>query len=105
MLHIYWLHTLLAMLAGLGFYIYKNWSNALLSKVPGPISARLTPLYRVYLLWSGECPQKFKRLHEEFGSVVRTGPNHIVTSDPGAIFTIYDAGWGFPKVRDPCLLE
>ncbi|KAL8828585.1 MAG: hypothetical protein Q9191_002503 [Dirinaria sp. TL-2023a] len=61
------------------------------------MSARLTPLYRIYLLWSGHCAQKLENLHEQFGSVVRTGPKHIVTSDRLAIFTIYDAGWRFPK--------
>ena len=97
----YFFYAFLALLIIFGLYTYKNLSNALLWQVPGPIIARLTPLYRVYLLWSGDCTQKFERLHQRFGPVVRTGPHHVITSDPAAILTIYDAGWQYPKVKRP----
>ena len=92
------LYALAALFAGPILYFYRKESNVGLWQVPGPFIARLTPLYRVYLLWSGECIDKFDKLHKQFGPVVRTGPNHIITSDPDAVFTIYDAGWRFPKV-------
>ena len=68
--------------------------------VPGPFLARFTGLYRVFLLWSGECPWKIHELHKRYGSVVRTGPNHVIVSDPSALFSIYGSGGRFRKVRE-----
>lgn len=98
MLGIHLLYALAALLVVSILYVYRNESSLGLQRVPGPFVARLTPLYRIHLLWSGRCIKKFEKLHKQFGSVVRTGPNHVITSDQDAVFTIYDAGWRFPKV-------
>ena len=95
MFEIHVLHILSALLLGCVLFNYRSLG---LWRVPGPFVARLTPLYRVYLLWSGDCIEKYQNLHKKFGSVVMIGPNHVITSDTDAVFTIYDAGWRFPKV-------
>lgn len=85
-------------------WIYRNLLvDPHLEHIPGPFVARLSSLYRVYLLWSGLCDEKFENLHRRFGSVVRLGPNHVTTSDPDTLLAIYCNGWRFPKVT--ALLE
>lgn len=66
--------------------------------IPGPFLARFTGVYRVFLLWSGECHWKIHELHKQYGPVVRTGPNHVIVSDPSALFSIYGSGGRFRKV-------
>ncbi|KAF7945537.1 hypothetical protein EAE96_010304 [Botrytis aclada] len=78
--------------------IFLTWRSyqSPLRYVPGPVWA-YSPLYRVFLVWSGNCAVKIQRLHEVYGAVVRTGPNHVLVSDPTAIFQIYNAGSKFKK--------
>lgn len=97
MFEIHVLYALAALFAGPILHFYRKEWNMSLWQAPGPFIARLTPLYRVHLLWSGGYIDKFDKLHEQYGSVVRTGSNHVITSDPDAVFTIYDAGSRFPK--------
>ena len=66
--------------------------------IPGPFWAHLTDFYRVSLVWSGDCASKIQHLHNIYGPVVRTGPNHVVVSDPAAMFMIYGQGVKFKKV-------
>ncbi|KAF2804541.1 cytochrome P450 [Mytilinidion resinicola] len=61
----------------------------ILRKVPGPAAARFTNLWRVSFVWSGKAHIKYRKLHEKYGPIVRTGPNVLDISDPSAIPTIY----------------
>ena len=90
-----------ALLSGFVGYKFYSLSSRKLVMIPGPFLAPFSSLYRVYLLWSGSCTEKYERLHKQYGSVVRTGPRHVITSDPAAVSTIYDTGWRFPKVCVP----
>ena len=38
-------------------------------------------------------------MHEQYGDVVRFGPNMVSISDPSVISTVYPMRAGFPKVR------
>ena len=99
MIGIFWLQVLLILSLGLFAIKLHTLFNVKGRKVPGPYLASLSSLYRVYLLWSGDCTEKYESLHKNYGPVVRTGPHHVIVSDQAAICRIYDAGgWRFPKV-------
>ena len=101
---LYAVYVLVTALFASIIYFYKGIFSAgpatksCLSHVPGPFLARFTGLYRVFLLWSGECPPKIHELHKRYGPIVRTGPNHVIVSDPSALFNIYGSGGRFRKV-------
>ncbi|KAF2234768.1 cytochrome P450 [Viridothelium virens] len=78
------------------FAIYSVFVSQLRS-IPGPLISHVTPLYRVWILWSGDCASKFQALHQRYGPVVRTGPDCVVISENAAVAKIYGRGWRFPK--------
>lgn len=92
------LYPVLALIFFFPFLLHRLWWSTSLDCIPGPLAARFTSIYRIYVLWSGKCNEKYESLHKQYGPLVRIGPNHIIASDPAIIFTIYDAGWRFPKV-------
>lgn len=58
--------------------------------IPGPVAARFSPLYRIWLLLDGKGPINYSNLHKNYGPVVRTGPNHVSLSDSAMIPVVYD---------------
>lgn len=70
-----------------------------LKRVPGPFWAGLSGLYRVNLVCRGDCAPRIAELHCLYGPVVRTGPNHVLFSEPDAIFDVYSGRTKFLKVR------
>lgn len=69
-----------------------------LRSLPGPFVARFTGLYRLSMVLYGDSPKQYRELHEKYGSIVRTGPNHVSVSDPSMIPTIYGIGSKYVKV-------
>ena len=69
-----------------------------LRNIPGPAFAALTSYYRVLLLWRGQGPIEYYKLHQKYGTVVRIGPNHVLVSDPTMIPVIYDSRHKLIKV-------
>jgi hypothetical protein len=61
-----------------------------LSRIPGPVAGRLSSLYRIWILLDGRGPINYAALHEKYGPVVRTGPNHVSLSDSTLIPVVYD---------------
>jgi hypothetical protein len=59
-----------------------------LSPLPGPKWARFT----------GQAPAVYLQLHEQYGPIVRTGPNTVSIADPATIPTIYGISSHFLKV-------
>ncbi|PMD29718.1 cytochrome P450 [Hyaloscypha variabilis F] len=70
-----------------------------LTSLPGPKWAPFTALYRVYRLWSGQAPAVYLDLHEQYGPIVRTGPNTISIADPATIPTLYGISSNFLKSK------
>lgn len=70
-----------------------------LRSIPGPLFARFSPFYRLVKLSKGDAPVFYRRLHETYGPIVRTGPNTIDISDPKAVPIIYGINSKFLKVR------
>jgi hypothetical protein len=74
-----------------------------LRQVPGPFIARFSGLFRLWLVYDGKAPSKYRKVHREYGPIVRVGPNHVSMSDPEVIPQIYGIGTDFPKVALPDL--
>lgn len=70
-----------------------------LRKVPGPFLARFSRLYRLNLVRKGNAPENYRSLHQEYGPIVRTGPNHVSISEVAMIPTIYGIGSQFTKTQ------
>ena len=62
-----------------------------LRKYPGPIGARASQWWRIYIeLWKKESmTEVLRRLHEQYGDVVRTAPDELHFANPKAYFDIY----------------
>ncbi|KAI1502343.1 cytochrome P450 [Biscogniauxia marginata] len=73
--------------------------------IPGPFIATLTGLYRLWLVVTGEAPQKYRDLHDKYGPIVRVGPNHVSVSDPTMIPIIYGISSKFTKTPFYTLLS
>ncbi|KAI1748008.1 putative benzoate 4-monooxygenase cytochrome P450 [Xylaria castorea] len=72
-----------------------SWSR--LSHIPGPLLPSLTNLPRVLWVKTGQCQKYHRQLHEEYGEVVRLGPNMVSVSNPEVITILYPTRPGFPK--------
>ncbi|KAK4186247.1 cytochrome P450 [Podospora australis] len=53
-----------------------------LRHIPGPFFARFSYLYIGYHTFKGDSARVYSRFFENYGSLVRVGPNYVVTSDP-----------------------
>ena len=79
-------------------YIGIKAASSKLRELPGPLLARISSYYRVWLLSTGRGPAEYLELHRKYGSVVRTGPHHVSFSDPAMISVVYDLKHRFHKV-------
>ena len=69
-----------------------------LRKIPGPIWAKCSNLWRFIDTWRGSHEVNLVNLHDKYGSAVRVGPNVVSISDPDAIDKIYGSKTDFMKV-------
>lgn len=78
-----------------------------LRNLPGPFGAKFTSLWRVSITYKGNGVENYRKLHEKYGKIVRTGPNHVAVSDPAMIPLIYGIASKFRKVPccPPCLIS
>lgn len=90
--------TLAWLLGILAFIILVRRFNRL-RHIPGPFLAKFTDLWRVYHQWNGEIATLFRALHEEYGPLVRIGPNAVSVGNPHDVPTIYTNRGEFIKVR------
>ena len=72
-----------------------------LRTLPGPFLAKISGLYRLSLVYNGDAPRRYRKLHEEYGPIVRVGPNHVSVSDASMIPIIYGIGSSYMKVNQP----
>ncbi|CAG8050184.1 unnamed protein product [Penicillium olsonii] len=82
------------------FIVIKSTSTAFkpgLRSIPGPFIARFSCLYRPWKIAKGDAPDFYRRLHQQYGPIVRTGPNTVDISDPKAIPIIYGINSKFLK--------
>lgn len=68
-----------------------------LRKVPGPLLARITGYWLIYIDFCGDRTTTLHRLHEQYGPAVRIGPNEVSFSDEEAVKEIYGQQTEFMK--------
>ena len=67
--------------------------------IPGPWSAKFAYVVRFKLIWAGKAHENYRKLHETYGTIVRTAPNVVDISDPKAIPVIYGINSKYIKVK------
>lgn len=68
--------------------IYNIWLHPL-SKYPGPLLWRLSRLPFLLSFMQGRLPHDIKKLHEQYGDIVRLAPDELSFIDPAAWGDIY----------------
>ena len=91
-----WLLPLAFIGSALSYVAYQRFIHPLAS-IPGPFWASLTRLWMTKHSWDGDMNVTMISLHENYGTLVRTGPNEVSVSDLAAIKSIYGAGTKFRK--------
>ncbi|KAG5791653.1 hypothetical protein H9Q69_009290 [Fusarium xylarioides] len=76
--------------------LVNKYGNGL-NGIPGPALAAFTDLWRFLDVYRRRPEVTQIALHEEYGSVVRLGPNTVSIADPAAIQTIYAHNSGYTK--------
>ena len=94
------LYTLLAVssLVWIAIRIQRLYRRDL-RNLPGPFLAKFSGLHRLFMVGGGNGPAGYRKLHQQYGPIVRVGPNHVAVSDPSAIPIVYGLGSKFTKVR------
>ena len=80
-------------------YLFRNRYQKGFAKYPGPFLASLTDWWRFVDVYGRRPERTHIRLHEEYGDVVRLGPNTLSFGSPEALKAIYGPNKGFVKVR------
>jgi benzoate 4-monooxygenase len=74
------------------FYTYRH-----LRGIPGPLLARFSNFWLMYICRQSKRSYTVHDLHERLGPVIRIQPNHISINDERAINIIYGHGNGLEK--------
>ena len=77
--------------------VYITSSYWRLRHIPGPLLAKLTDLWRLFLVYRRRPEETQLRLHRQYGDLVRLGPNCVSVSGPDTTLNIYGIGKGFIK--------
>ncbi|KAJ5990155.1 cytochrome P450 [Penicillium canescens] len=96
-----WLGTKLALTFLVLFIAFNYIRTAFkpdIRDLPGPLIARFSNLYKLYMVYDGRCHIKNLDLHKKYGPMVRVGPRHVCISDTAAMSTIYSISTKFVKV-------
>jgi hypothetical protein len=78
---------------------YRLSSFHPLAAYPGPVLPRLSKWYAACVSQRGDVHHWIRDLHEEFGDIVRVGPNELSIRDADAVPALLDYN-GLPK--GPC---
>ncbi|KAJ5836014.1 cytochrome P450, partial [Penicillium robsamsonii] len=80
-------------------YICRSLLFSPLARIPGPKSFALTKWRLASEDYQGTRTRKLHALHEEYGPVVRVGPNEVTFNSLSALRSIYGAGSGFERTK------
>ncbi|RSL93663.1 hypothetical protein CEP52_013142 [Fusarium oligoseptatum] len=70
-----------------------------LARHPGPFLHRISIIPCIWYAYKGSRHVVLAKLHEEYGDIVRYGPNFLSFNNPKAIRDIYGASSGFVKAK------
>ncbi|KAJ0156321.1 Isotrichodermin C-15 hydroxylase [Colletotrichum tanaceti] len=71
-----------------GIVVYRIFFHPL-AKYPGPLIAKITDGYQLYHAWNGDRHLDFYRLHNQYGNIVRFGPNSLSFNSAASLKDIY----------------
>lgn len=77
----------------------RNYFFPGLRSIPGPFLARLSNLWRFVDACKGHHERTIIQLHQQYGSVVRIGPNVVSVADPAAIEPVLGLKANFDKTE------
>ncbi|KAI8294904.1 Cytochrome P450 monooxygenase apf7 [Colletotrichum sp. SAR 10_98] len=98
------LGQILILSAGAGFLavvalcVYRLYFHPY-AKYPGPLLAKLTSWYSVYHTYIGDLHVDIWRCHENYGDVVRYGPNRLLINNEAGLKGIYGHGKNVRKAK------
>lgn len=101
--HSFWLVPVIVVVSWSCYRLFRTYWR--LRDVPGPFWAKLTDLERWSWVKTFRSHEIYEKIHEDYGNVVRVGPNMVSISDPAAIPAVYPTRPGFPKVRSSSALS
>lgn len=76
----------------------KNWWTPGVRTVPGPFLAKLSNLYRLLDVSTGQNHISLLQLHDTYGENVRIGPNVVSIRNPKDVAKVYGIKGGYAKV-------
>ncbi|MCJ1466156.1 hypothetical protein MMC07_004775 [Pseudocyphellaria aurata] len=68
--------------------LFKCYGTSL-RRVPGPLLARFSNLWKLSAAWNQDMPRRNMEAHHKYGPVVRIGHNTVSVSDPSALTSVY----------------
>lgn len=92
-------HVWLALLSTIAIvlWFYRAWAR--LAHVGGPWTAAVSDFTRMRWTMSGRVHWTMMRLHEQYGTFLRIGPNTVSIGDPREMPKIYGINANFTKVK------
>ena len=91
--------------AYLVYYFLRSLFLCPLARIPGPKSFAVSHLRLAYEDYKGTRTRKLNELHQNYGPVVRVGPNEVVFNSLTALRTIYGAGSGYERTSFYSMFE
>ncbi|KAH8705075.1 putative benzoate 4-monooxygenase cytochrome P450 [Talaromyces proteolyticus] len=70
------------------------------AKIPGPFLAKLTDAYALYHAWIKDTHLTIYSLHNQYGTIIRYGPDKILVNDVDGMKEIYGFNANFRKGRE-----
>lgn len=92
------LHPWITILAILTTQLVLTRYSKGLRHVPGPFVASFSNFWKLRAVWNTNMHRENIRVHEDYGPIVRIGPNHVSANDPESVRAIYGVKNVFPKV-------
>lgn len=78
--------------------LVKTRYRAGLRHIPGPLVASFSNGWKLQAVWKRNMHRENIRVHEDYGPIVRIGPNHVSLADPKSMRLIYGVQNVFRKV-------
>ncbi|KAF7375103.1 High nitrogen upregulated cytochrome P450 monooxygenase 2 [Mycena sanguinolenta] len=89
-------YTYFVISLGASIVLYRLSPLHPLYHIPGPLLAKISKLYGLWMTWTGHQHIHMRRAHDKYGPVVRTGPNEVSIADVDAVTSVLGSG-GLPK--------
>ncbi|GKT59762.1 pisatin demethylase [Colletotrichum tofieldiae] len=90
-------HPLLTLLAVVVTQLYLTKRRQGLKDIPGPWLASFSNVWKLRAVWKQNMHRENLRAHEDYGDIVRIGPNHVSLADPKSLRAIYGVQNVFSK--------